>query len=133
MLTAEQINRLLTILSESDNLESFHWMARDNGIIDFFIDCSDSEEVKSDEDLDLLEASLKDADIFGDYLYAARKRGMRPQGAIYANFSAEEAELFNAVGPYREPGFGNPYDNVAGKENGYAKFKENYTSFNRNS
>lgn len=42
-------------------------------------------------------------------LFAARVRGMRPQGAAYTFYPPETWPLFDACGPEREIGFGNPY------------------------
>lgn len=70
----------------------FHWA------------CADVEDV-GEEDLPLLEQSLKDADggVDGAMLYCARKRGMRPQGAMYAYIDKENQPLFDAAGPERDP------------------------------
>lgn len=42
-------------------------------------------------------------------LFSARSRGMRPQGAYYKLFPRDTWELFDACGPEREVGVGNPY------------------------
>lgn len=66
--------------------------------------CADAEEV-SEADLPLLEQSLKEADggFDGAMLYCARKRGMRPQGAMYAYIEKELWPLYDAAGPERDP------------------------------
>lgn len=45
----------------------------------------------------------------GTLLWVARARQMRPQGAYYSYFPRETWPLFDACGPERETGFGNPY------------------------
>lgn len=42
------------------------------------------------------------------WLWVARLRGMRPQGAIYKYIDKEYWPLFDACGPERKTGFGNP-------------------------
>ena len=42
-------------------------------------------------------------------LYCARKRSMRPQGALYSCIPEEHWDLFNKCGPEREVHAGNPY------------------------
>jgi len=47
-------------------------------------------------------------DIDGLYLYVARRRGMRPQGAMYKHIEEKNWPLFNLCGPEREAGMFNP-------------------------
>lgn len=95
----------------------------------FFWGCADAEYIEGLDDLQLFRQSMKDiAEIEGNKcftngpeLYCARKRQERPQGAYYKYIrsldSGPEAEektkkiqaLFNAAGPEREVGLGNPY------------------------
>lgn len=42
-------------------------------------------------------------------LFASRLRGMRPQNAVYQAIHPDFFELFNACGPDRFAGLGNPY------------------------
>lgn len=42
-------------------------------------------------------------------LFAARVRGMRPQGACYKGYPKDLWPLFDACGPERETGMGNPH------------------------
>jgi len=75
---------------------------------DFFAwGCADGQGIETEEDLALFEQSLKDSEYQGPLLYCARKRKMRPQGAYY-KYLQEDIELFNACGPERGTGFGNP-------------------------
>jgi hypothetical protein len=46
---------------------------------------------------------------FGE-LFAARVRGVRPQGASYSLYPRATWPLFDACGPKRETGLGNPYE-----------------------
>ena len=86
----------------------------------FFWGCSDGEDITTDN-IHILEQSYADMQAAGiaagekhynagnaHLLFCARVRGMRPQGAYYKYFDPYEAELFNACGPERETGFGNP-------------------------
>lgn len=54
-----------------------------------------------------LDCKAVDAEEWTVELYAARVRGMRPQGAAYPK-EADIAALFDACGPQREVGLGNP-------------------------
>lgn len=81
----------------------------------FFISCSDAffwgtadAEVLRESDIDDFEQALKDADGDGPLLYCARRRDMRPQGAMYTSIDREHWSLFDACGPQRDAGFGNP-------------------------
>jgi len=99
----------------------------------FFWGCADAEPVENEKDRELLRKSLQDVKeidelcSWGALLFVARKRQERPQGAFYKYLDVhdikkgepmqfnEEAtakmhELFNAAGPKRETGFGNPYE-----------------------
>lgn len=96
--------------------------------------CADSECI-SDEDITLLEEAFKDVklavgseddDRLDQYLddiyllFVSRKRGVRPQGAMFGYIPESLHDLFKAVGPERVVGFGNPYS----IEQGIERFKE---------
>lgn len=77
---------------------------------------SDAEPI-TPKTLDALERAYKDlkaveAEEFTAELYAARQRGMRPQGAAYPTQTHESwrqvSALYDACGPERAVGFGNP-------------------------
>lgn len=74
---------------------------------------SDMEDIRS-EDVPLLEQAYADVvRVGGDVgwvgdLYAARKRGLRPQGAMYSMIPTSLWPLFDAAGPTRPEGFVNP-------------------------
>lgn len=122
-LPREHIEGLL-LLFAFDDCDSLWWRGEQNvneAPLQFFVNCNDVfwwgtadvEEVKSAQDIaDLAQAK---ADLPGEdwsTLWVARKRGMRPQGAMYAYFSEKEKELFDACGPEREVGLGNPSENI---------------------
>lgn len=46
--------------------------------------------------------------MIGD-LFAAKVKGMRPQGAAYTYIPTDAWDLFDACGPERQTGMGNPY------------------------
>jgi hypothetical protein len=80
---------------------------------DLFVWGSADCERLAPSDLDDLEKAVADAKAAGDeyhghLLWVARKRGMRPQGAYYEHFDGTLGDLFNACGPERQVGFGNP-------------------------
>ena len=54
------------------------------------------------------EAAAGDAGYDWPLLYCARRRGMRPQGAVYKHLEPALHPLFDACGPERETGYGNP-------------------------
>lgn len=108
------VERLLKITATHDFCASISWTEELEFYVNcndlFFWGCSDLEDISTDEDLDLLEKSFIDAPIYGAYLYCARRRKMRPQGAIYKSIPEEEVKFFDECGPRRECGHGNPVD-----------------------
>lgn len=72
--------------------------------------CADVEDINSDEDIELLIQACKDSEFDGPTLYCARKRGMRPQGAMYKHLDEKDWPLFDECGPHRETGIGNPVE-----------------------
>ena len=91
--------------------------------ITFFINCSDEffwggadcEEL-TPENIHILEEALEDcrrvnrvlASCYAASLFCCRVRKMRPQGCCYPS-EREFWPLFDACGPEREVGLGNPY------------------------
>ena len=86
----------------------------------FFWGTADQEELTPDN-LSDYEQAIQDMDslpidglpyrYYGGMLFCARQRKMRPQGAAYPPEPESEAwKLFDACGPERETGFGNPYE-----------------------
>jgi hypothetical protein len=82
----------------------------------FFWGCSDEEEITEDS-FHILEQTITEAKDFrrNGYhsliaeLFCARVRGERPQGAAYSYYPRETWPLFDACGPERPIGYGNPY------------------------
>lgn len=114
-MTPEGYRKLLILASDYDQYSSLYW----NSDLEFFINCNDlffwgcaDLEPILDSDLEFLEACWKETELFGSELYCARKRKLRPQGAYYKHMTPEIAKLFDACGPEREVGFGNPLSNT---------------------
>ena len=103
---------LLRIVSRYDMADCLMWTEDD---LEFAVLCNDvffwggadCEDV-FEEDLPALEQAFIDAGFEGDTLYCARKREMRPQGAMYGHFDPKHWHLFDSAGPERDPkDFGN--------------------------
>ena len=90
--------------------------------LQMFVECndlfwwavSDLEEITEDN-IEILEQSISDAKNsckdgyqYSCWLFCARVRKMRPQGAAYKYIPKEMWELFDVCGPKRETDFGNP-------------------------
>lgn len=103
------------------------WVELDRDQVMFLVNCNDvfawgtadAERIDlspGSTDLDDLEAAVGEAEaIRGRYrgqdgfiLWVARKRGMRPQGAMYPHLDKELWHLFDAAGPARETDILNP-------------------------
>ncbi|MET8585671.1 hypothetical protein ABZX39_33110 [Streptomyces collinus] len=110
--------RVMEIFYLSDNREDLIWHVTDGrvhlsvNVSDIFAwGGADAEEI-TPKALPVLEKAWEDAKAIGQEflmapLYAARVRGERPQGAAYPSTAAAQA-LFDACGPEREVGLGNP-------------------------
>jgi hypothetical protein len=77
----------------------------------FYWGTADLEEV-TPENFHILEQSLKDDEFYGDILFCARVRKMRPQGAFYKSLDDNQKKLFNECGPEREIDLTNPYNDA---------------------
>lgn len=78
----------------------------------FYWGCSDFEAI-DEQDIPLLEKAIEDCleckSNDGPLLFVARKRGERPQGAIYENLlDPKNYALFDAAGPHRDVDMANP-------------------------
>lgn len=85
----------------------------------FFWGCADAEDIENQEDVDLFEKSIEDVgtdNVWASYLFCARKRKMRPQGACYPQEETKLWPLFDACGEEREVGIGNPYAHPSKRE-----------------
>lgn len=114
----EFIISILKLANEYDFQDKLLW----DHELNFSISCSDffcwgcaDEEPVTKNDLELLKQSLKDDSTTGDLLYCARKRKIRPQGAFYKIIASSKRHFFDACGPERKAGIGNP---ISGKDDG---------------
>lgn len=113
---AEFIERVLRVTAE-DYCGYIDWMiGEESEEIEFFAMCNDlfcwglGDAVDiTEENIDILEQAFKDAGNYGKDLFCCRVEKMRPQGAVYSSYPKEIWHLFDACGPEREIGFGNPY------------------------
>ena len=110
---------LLKLAAKYELTDSLCW----NEDLCFHINCNDffywgvadGEGINNQEDVDLLEQTIKDIsetdrtnDFYAPELYCARHAKMRPQGACYSHLPKSLWHLFDACGPEREVGIGNP-------------------------
>lgn len=115
--------QVLSLFQKMDNESELFWRV-DGDDVRFFVNCSDcffwgaadAEDI-TPETLPELEQAIEDAQNLDDpqawwipVLYAARRRKMRPQGALYEEKYLPPRcwPLFDACGPIREVGFPNP-------------------------
>jgi hypothetical protein len=116
------IMRVLRVFSDADDADYLWWKAAGEGV-EFFVMCNDvfawgtaDAEPITPENIGELEQAYRDAGkacgdkwgTNGALLFVARQRKMRPQGAYYKSLEEAERPLFDACGPYRPAGFGNP-------------------------
>ncbi|MFC9821414.1 hypothetical protein ACFWG6_31040 [Streptomyces erythrochromogenes] len=118
MTDHEFLVEVLTIFAKADSHDYLYWVPGPDGLKlwanvndVFFWGCADLEEITPDR-LPVLQQAAADLLAAKEYgwiaeLYAARIRGERPQGAAYPKELALQ-ELFNACGPERLLGLGNP-------------------------
>lgn len=119
MDTLEFVRRVLDLFWE--NKDSLHWRVDgEYAPVSFFVMCNDffdwacaDVEAITPDNLPVLEQALKDCkaldnEEWGAELFCARVREMRPQGAFYKSIPEELWPLFDACGPVRQTGFGNP-------------------------
>lgn len=109
-------DKVLKYAAEQDIYEDIYWDEDLNFYINcndlFFWGCADSEDL-TEADFDLLKQAYEDSDTMaGTLLYCCRKRNMRPQGAYYKYIEEEYWHLFDACGPEREVGLGNPHERM---------------------
>ena len=109
------IRELLGLVAKHEVHDSF-WWKEDPGF-EFYVNCNDAFywacadcEPITAESLPDFRKALEDSEYDGPLLYVARRRQMRPQGAMYKYLERKDWPLFDACGPKREAGFGNPVD-----------------------
>ena len=118
--------RLLKVLEKFDDRIGYGmiFIERDGKTVGVFIDDSDFFAwgyagafpfPLENSEIDLLEKCYEEIQAMDDclvhyapLLHCARKNGMRPQGAAYHRSAKEIWHLFDACGPERETGIGNP-------------------------
>jgi hypothetical protein len=112
--------KVLDVFWKEDIQEMLFWRV-DAGVATFYAKCSDEffwgtadVEKITKENLHELELAVIDIlafeiDVeFAPVLFAAKVRKMRPQHAVYTDNPALW-DLYDACGPEREPGMGNPH------------------------
>lgn len=115
-MTQEFILDVLGIIAKADAHRALWWRTDgEYAPITFFINCNDTffwgcadAEDVTPENIEVLRKAYDDSKYHGDILFCARVREMRPQGAMYDCIRKEDWHLFDACGPEREVGFGNP-------------------------
>lgn len=113
---------VLDVIGRADLHDSLYWRTDgEYAPVTFFVNCSDlfawgsaDCEPLTAADVDDLRKALADvseavgSNSYGPELYCARRRKKRPQGAAYPG-DERLWPLFDACGPEREVGLGNPY------------------------
>lgn len=74
----------------------------------FFWGVSDCEDVEAEDVPMFTSASLIGEGVYTADIYAARKRGMRPQNAVINHAPPEVRKVLLEAGPERPVDFGNP-------------------------
>lgn len=129
---ARFILRVMTAFAmfPNDNTDDLMWRVDEQyAPITFLVQCSDEFswatadcEPLTPENIGAFEQCVEDVRTacaesgrswppiwYAGHLFAARMRGMRPQGAAYPKDEPRLWPLFDACGPTREVGFGNPH------------------------
>jgi hypothetical protein len=133
-LSHENIIRLLRFAAEMNLREDLFWgedLTFSVNVSDVFHwGCSSFEEITDDTlddfigDVEEVEAAVKRGGWeYGLVLYAARRRGMRPQGAWFKADANDEVRqniypLIRECGPARELGLANPQAEVTAEDAG---------------
>ncbi len=68
----------------------------------FYWGCADCEAIESQNDIVLLKSCFEDCEEHAITLYCARRRSMRPQGAMYKYLKGHES-IFDLCGDDRDP------------------------------
>jgi hypothetical protein len=113
------ILKILQAVAEADRHGAVWWRTDGEWApVTFFVNCNDvfawgcaDAEDLTPENCDEFVKACNQALEYGPELFVARVRGMRPQGAFYEGMTESLAAAFNACGPEREVGPGNPFIN----------------------
>jgi hypothetical protein len=122
--TFEFVMQVMTFFSDEELIGILHWRTDgEHAPITFWTNssdllawgCADCEEI-NEATFPILKQAVEDCKaidpvlggIMGCELFACRVNKMRPQGAAYPK-NRELWPLFDACGPERETGIGNPY------------------------
>lgn len=122
------ILRALKAMQECDCRDDLWWNVKEDGSVEFTINCSDifwwgtaDSEDLTPENIEELEKAIDDMKKLGGQaaedscvtfgqtvgqaplLFVARVRKMRPQGAMYAYLNTSVWHMFDACGPERDP------------------------------
>jgi len=122
MKTFQEVHELVKTLSKLD-IDDLYWYTKDGEVKScvncndmFAWGCADAEDIEI-EDLKLLKEvhkQLEDIEVglsaYWYFLYCARKRNIRPQGAMYKHIPKEMLNLINDCGTEREIDICNPYN-----------------------
>lgn len=112
-MTTDWIPDLLRLFAGEDTDDL--WWCDDNGVLSFFVMCSDTfhwatadAERVTEPDLPALRQAKADTARMGcDWiwptLWVARKRGLRPMRAFYKGVDGPLRALLDAAGPERDP------------------------------
>lgn len=122
MTTEEFLTEFFQVTWNYDAHQGWFWRV-DGGAVRLFAvcndtfvwGCADGEEI-TPENIGQLRQAFADCQaaervagtVYAGELFAARIRQMRPQGACYKGMEPAIAALFDACGPPREVGPGNP-------------------------
>lgn len=116
--------RVLRLMAEHDNCDGIWWRTDgEYAPVTFFINCNDllfwgcaDCERVTPENIDRLEQAYLDClaagdkhGLWGNGVFCARVRQMRPQGACYPKNSPTITALLDACGPKRDVDLGNPH------------------------
>jgi hypothetical protein len=117
-----EVIKLVAELDEGETEDFMFWPVTPEGVR-VSVTCSDvfawacaDAEIITPENLPLLRKAYEDeitaspdgVALHAGWLFVARVRGERPQGAIYKALEYWEVPLFNDAGPEREINFANP-------------------------
>jgi hypothetical protein len=123
MTNEEFLTEFFRLTDEYELYDSWYWRVID-GKVTLYANCgdvfdwgsADLEDI-TPENISVLEQSMKDLYetecsanvVYAASLFCARVRKLRPQGAYYKYLKPPVIALFDACGPLRPVGMGNPY------------------------